>query len=343
MGERWDAKSIKTIHQEKSKWSDEKITALAITLASNPTTDPHTLYAVLAKDGTGVSVKKLEQMQKKARALENPTLKKIESIVRDASPTRARPALGEASEFEGTFGSQTARGERTFWVKASGEADISIANMGLKAEIAFQSRGRDKVVGTHMREGKIEGRFGVKLPLNKALSGGLLQALEIGRAANAIQNYIRSLNTIGDDKKTPKKDQASRGIGSGVRAAGDLGAGLSQLSAIGSKPFEYAGKAKSAIDPGLSGFALLGVIIEAKFKPSHADGSLNSYEINLSIVQETGFKFEADLAAVAGRVAAKTQDRWVRIQIKDDGKTQTVTKDFDGIPKKKEKKKGAAV
>jgi hypothetical protein len=119
VGERWDKKSITAIHQEKSKWSGEKITAIAIELASNPGVDPHDLYAVIAKSASNVSVEKLASMQKKVRALKNPTMKKIEAIVADASPTRVRPGLGEASAFEGTFGSQEARGENTFWVKAS--------------------------------------------------------------------------------------------------------------------------------------------------------------------------------------------------------------------------------
>lgn len=325
VGERWDKKSIATIHQEKSKWSDAKIQAVALTIGANLDADPHDLYAVLAKDGHNVSVARIARIQKKAlkrRADGALNARAIESIVRTVSPARVRPNLGEASEFEGTFGAQEARGEHTFWVKGSAEADISIANMAMKAEIAFQSRGRDKVIGTHMREAKLEGRFGVKLPLSKALGSGLLETLEMSRAVDALLNYCRAMNTLADEEKPlAKKDQVSRGIGSGLRAAGDLGSGLSQLKAIGSKKFEWTGEAKSAIDPGVSGFVALGVIIEAKFKTPHSDGSKSSYEVNLSVVEEKGFKFEADLAAVSGRVSAKTQERWLRIQVKDGVRT----------------------
>jgi hypothetical protein len=342
-GERWDAKGINAVadkKQSKLGWSNDDIGVIVRVILANEDARADDLHVTLKNLGVAVSTDKLKKLLKQVGAYfpNARTPANVEELVRDVAPGQ-RPRLGEASKEEALFGKQAGRGERTMWFKTAAEADISVATMAMKYERHYKSTGREPTkrgmaVANDLREHKIEGRFGVKLPLNAALGDGLLQVLQIEKAVGALLDFMRTTQNLDDadeDVKLSKKEKASRGFGTAARGSADAAIVLTQLAELPPKAFKWTNEAKSAINPGVFGAVALVVVIDAKFKNSDRsdkktkglakDGvtpkQLQSYEINLQIAEEKSFKFEADLAAVAGRIAAKTQERWLRAQKKD--------------------------
>jgi len=333
-GERWDAAKITAVAGAKSKkgLSDADIDKIAYFLSFMADADTDHIAGMLAAARVAEvsparlgairdKVRKLDKRMKAANPKAEPSEEQIKEIILEF--TGRRPGLGAASKPEAYFTGQAARGERTVWVKGSAEADITVATMAIKGEFHRITKGRDSLVPSHFREAKVEGRFGVKLPLDKALTGELFELLHLEAMVSAVMNFIRTQSEVSDeDKKLSKADKNSRELGSALRGAGDIAADLLQVADVASKPFEWAGKAKSAIAPGVSGFVTLGVVLDCKWTPTPA-GKKQPYEINLQIAEEKGFKYAADVAVVSGRFSAKTQERWLRFQWKHDGDKRT--------------------
>lgn len=94
--------------------------------------------------------------------------------------------------------------------------------MQVKTEMHFQTLGRDTILPEHLREGKIEAKFGVKLPLDKALTEPLLTLLHVPQIVTAIAKLTRTWKGVGENKDISSKDKKARAIGSGLRYAGDI-------------------------------------------------------------------------------------------------------------------------
>ena len=341
-GERWDKKSIRTIHQEKSEWSEEKIQRVAMFLAANPEIDKKSAHHRLAELGLHVSAKALGRILGQIKKLPSPALGRrslqeelihvgdVQRIVRAASPHRIRPDLGKPSRpSDYRFASQAARGERVRWAKIATEIKVGPAMMALRGELAYQSRARDSVLGAHPRDLKVEGRVGLSIPLNKALSEELLALLHVAEILSGVAQFVRTSHLLVDDKKPSRQEKAARSYGGAVNLATGVDSALTRFEALGSEPFEWGGgKFKSPIEPGLGLNVGLLVIVDAKFRFPQWDGTTFSYEFNLHVAQEKGVKLNLDFGAVAGRVSGRTQERWLKLTLKDG----VVTKDVFGAP-----------
>jgi hypothetical protein len=340
-GERWDKKSIRTIHQEKSEWSDEKIEGVAAFLAANPGIDKKTAFQRLAALGLHVSAKLLGRILGQIDKLPSAPLRRrsvqedyvhearVRAIVRAASPHRIRPDLGKPSPpSEYRFASQPARGERVRWAKVATEIKVGPAMMALKGELAYQSRGRDSVLGAHPRDLKVEGRVGLSIPLNKALSEELLALLHVAEILSGVAQFVRTSHLLVDDKKPSRQEKTARVYGGAANLGTGVDSALTRFEALGSKPFDWGGEFKSPIEPGLGLNVGLLVIVDAKFRFPQWDATTFSYEFNLHVAQEKGVKLNLDFGAVAGRVSGRTQERWLKLTLKDG----VVTKDVFGAP-----------
>ena len=316
VGERWDEAAITGIQTAKG-WTASTIDDIVVLVGGDATLQAKTLHTKLVSLGHAeVSEDRCNEVLKRTRTLDpaGPHYgADLAAVVRRASPGY-RPGLGEASREEATFGRQKGRGERTFWVKGQAEADISIAKVAMKYERLWQTRGRDALRATHLREHKFEARFGVGIPLAKTLGADLLGVLVMGKLISAVIAFDR---TAADSEALDKQEKKSRTAGAAARGSADFASIITQLAHVPAKDFTWAGEATSAIAPGVFGSVNLFVVIDYKRKAPDAKG-IEPWELNLQVAEERTFKFEADLAAVAGRFAAKTQERMFRAQLRHD-------------------------
>ena len=195
-GTRWNKDSIADIAKAKGQWDDASIDALGDEVVKlsqagkTPLLENKEFLEVLVAMGWKKS--RVWQLAKKADKSGDYSKNGIVAVAKKLSDSRGRAALGETHKYSAVGGAQKSRGEHTAYMQVTGDLDIGPATLGAKLDMSWTSKGRDKMRASHFREGKLEVKGGLKLPMAKALGGEWLLMLVGEKSINALNQMSRA-------------------------------------------------------------------------------------------------------------------------------------------------------
>ena len=205
---------------------------------------------------------------------------------------------------------EKSKAEHLTYFKTSGQVNFGPGMAAAKVEGAWQSRGRDSLLTSHLREAKIEVKAGLVLPASKLMSGGWVEGLNLETAAAGIIELIKATNQKGS--KMGGKRVAAQSAGAAPEAA-EL---ATQLAHAPKDQFTSALATSAPLKEGVTGSETLQLVVEGKVKGQKPGEEFRAYELRISIGQEQAMRGEFTVA----RVKAKTFHRWAMLGAKWAGK-----------------------
>jgi hypothetical protein len=316
-GDRWDANAIRNIAEQKNEWTSGKKAHLTVLMSNKQPADDAEIQAVvdeMAKAKQPVSFVVAKKIAKKVKAGKDYSQAAVRQIVEDYAPEGTRTGLGVEADTEKAAAAE--RGEHVVNLRVGGELDFGgLGTGGLKFESHWMSTGRDTATATHFRECKLEGRAGLKIPMNKQADAIMQITQGIDKTFAKITELVQAVRALqGKRGNVPGAAIATSGATSALEdialfaVQGSQGVPMDQLKA--------GFKASEPFKAGFSGSTTFFLQIDGKWKAKAKPSDPTPYEFNITLAEEKGIKGE--LPGLAGRVSAKTTQRFFRLQKKHD-------------------------